>query len=157
MSLSQLARKQIMKAMGPAGPSPLPTATPTGSVAPSAPVGLAALARAAYAGGPPAATPAVVKKEQKVSFAVSLEEASRPAPSRDVQTGSTVTREARQPPKFDLAGEWSTGDGPVAMTPAEARGREPESGEEEKRLFRERSASALVGILPPYVLKCATC
>jgi hypothetical protein len=30
-----------------------------------------------------------------------------------------------------------SGDGPVGMTRAEARGREPESGEEEKRAFRD--------------------
>ena len=130
------------------------TAAPTGSVAPQAPVGLAALARAARAGGPPAFTPAVVKKEQKVSFAPSLEDASRPMPSRGVQTGSTMTREARPPPKFSLAGEWVAGDNPTAVTAAEALGREPESGDDEKRLFRERSAAALVGMLPPYSLKC---
>ena len=128
-------------------------AAPTGSLAPPARTGIAALARAAYAGGPPAVTP-VVKKETRVVFSLSLDEASRPEPSRAVQTGSTMTREVKPAPKFSLAGEWLAGDGPVAMTDAEARGRAPESGEDEKRAFRERSAAALVSVLPPFSLKC---
>lgn len=71
-------------------------AAPTGSLAPPARTGIAALARAAYAGGPPAVTP-VVKKETRVVFSLSLDEASRPEPSRAVQTGSTMTREVNQP------------------------------------------------------------
>jgi hypothetical protein len=153
MSIAQLARKQFSMAGAHVGPPPMTTAAPTGSLAPQARVGIAALARAAYAGGPPAFTP-VIKKESKVSFSLSLEEVARPAPERGVQTGSTMTREVKPPPRFSLAGEWLAGDGPVAMTAAEARGREPESGDDEKRIFRERAAAALVGMLPPYSLKC---
>ena len=99
MSLAQLARKQFSMAGAPAGPSPMTMAAPTGSLAPPARTGIAALARAAYAGGPPAVTP-VVKKETRVAFSLSLDEASRPEPSRAVQTGSTMTSEVKPAPRF---------------------------------------------------------
>jgi len=112
MSISQLARKHFMMAGGPlSGPSPIPTGPSVGPLpAPPARMGLSALARTSALGGPQVpATPAAVVARKVVSFAdprATLEEASRPSPSRAPYGGGEVARQAKEPwsmPAFSLS------------------------------------------------------
>ena len=98
-------------------------------------------------------TPAVPKSAMRktVSFAdqrVTLDDASRPAPSRAPYGGAEVSRQASTPwilPRFSIAGAADT----PKMDPAE-----PTSGAEEKAAYREKCAALLVSVLPPFSLKC---